>query len=57
MIDPNFLHLLFSTVSIDRWNDQIRPVDTDLSFQRKLILAVIDPKVFVISHIHRNRLH
>ncbi|WP_457605177.1 HD domain-containing protein [Nitratifractor sp.] len=27
MIDPRFLHLLFSTASIDRWNDQIRPVD------------------------------
>ena len=27
MIDPKFLHLLFSTASIDRWNDQIRPVD------------------------------
>ncbi len=27
MIDPHFLHLLFSTASIDRWNDQIRPVD------------------------------
>ncbi len=27
MIDPQFLHLLFSTASIDRWNDQIRPVD------------------------------
>ena len=27
MIDPRFLHLLFSTASIERWNDQIRPVD------------------------------
>ncbi len=27
MIDPKFLHLLFSTASIERWNDQIRPVD------------------------------
>ncbi|BBG65814.1 HMP-PP hydrolase (pyridoxal phosphatase) Cof, detected in genetic screen for thiamin metabolic genes [Hydrogenimonas sp.] len=27
MIDPRFLHLLFSTASIDRWNDQIRPVE------------------------------
>ena len=27
MINPKFLYLLFSTASIDRWNDQIRPVD------------------------------
>jgi len=26
MIDPRFLNLLFSTASIERWNDQIRPV-------------------------------
>ncbi len=27
MINPDFLRLFFSTASIDRWNDQIRPVD------------------------------
>ncbi len=41
MIDPKFLHLLFSTASIDRWNDQIRPVDfVELDKQsHKMIIA------------------
>ena len=41
MINPEFLHLLFSTASIDRWNDQIRPVDfVELDKQaHKMIIA------------------
>ena len=41
MIKPEFLHLLFSTASIDRWNDQIRPVDfVELDKQaHKMIIA------------------
>ncbi len=41
MIHPQFLHLLFSTASIDRWNDQIRPVDfVELDKQaHKMIIA------------------
>ena len=41
MIQPEFLHLLFSTASIDRWNDQIRPVDfVELDKQaHKMIIA------------------
>ncbi|WP_457595623.1 HD domain-containing protein [Hydrogenimonas sp.] len=41
MIDPKFLHLLFSTASIDRWNDQIRPVDfVELDKQsHKMVIA------------------
>ncbi len=41
MIDSRFLYLLFSTANIDRWNDQIRPVDfTELDKQsHKMIIA------------------
>ena len=41
MIDSKFLYLLFSTASIDRWNDQIRPVDfVELDKQaHKMIIA------------------
>jgi len=41
MIQPEFLHLLFSTASIDRWSDQIRPVDfVELDKQaHKMIIA------------------
>ncbi|MCF6200805.1 MAG: competence protein ComGF, partial [Hydrogenimonas sp.] len=41
MVEPKFLHLLFSTASIDRWNDQIRPVDfVELDKQsHKMIIA------------------
>jgi len=41
MLNPRFLYLLFSTASIDRWNDQIRPVDfVELDKQsHKMIIA------------------
>ena len=41
MLNPNFLYLLFSTANIDRWNDQIRPVDfVELDKQaHKMIIA------------------
>jgi len=41
MINPKFLYLLFSTASIDRWNDQIRPVDfVELDKQsHKMVIA------------------
>ena len=41
MLNPKFLYLLFSTASIDRWNDQIRPVDfVELDKQaHKMIIA------------------
>jgi putative hydrolase of HD superfamily len=41
MVNPKFLYLLFSTANIDRWNDQIRPVDfVELDKQaHKMIIA------------------
>ncbi len=41
MIYPDFLKLLFSTASIERWNDQLRPVDfTEMDKQaHKMIIA------------------
>jgi len=41
MLNSRFLYLLFSTANIDRWNDQIRPVDfVELDKQaHKMIIA------------------
>ena len=41
MLNPEFFYLLFSTASIDRWNDQIRPVEfVELDKQaHKMIIA------------------
>ncbi|RUM45157.1 MAG: haloacid dehalogenase [Hydrogenimonas sp.] len=47
MLHPKFLYLLFSTANIDRWNDQIRPVDfVELDKQaHKMMIA------WLIGHI------